>query len=244
MAQYSFGSGSLWGIPVSAAPTPAQFAVLQDVSVDFNFSLKELRGQFQFPVAVARGGGKITWKAKAAKINGAMLNSIFFNGTNATGLQTSQVNEAGTVAAATITVSNSATFLTDLGVTDSSGVQYTRVASGPVGTQYAVAAGVYTFNATQNAQVLALSYVYSTAGTGNTTTLTNQLMGNQTTFKMILGETFAVGGVNKQMVLTLNAAVANKLTIATKLEDFTIPEWDGEAFADSAGNIGTLALSE
>lgn len=244
--QYAFGSGSLFAIPAGANPTPVQFGALQDVSVDFNYSVKELRGQFQFPLMIARGAGKITWKSKAAKLYGAAMNSLFFNGTNATGLQTTVVDEAGTVTATVITVANSATWLTDLGVRNgATGTQYVRVASAPVaGVSYSVAAGVYTFAAGDNAAQMLISYVYTTAGSGNKTTITNQLMGNQTQFQMVLGETFAVAGVNKQLTLTLNACVANKWTLASKLEDFWIPEWDGEAFADQNNIVGYLAMSE
>jgi hypothetical protein len=244
MAQYGFGSGSLFGIPSGSNPTPVQFGGLQDVSVDFNFTAKELRGGFQFPIVVARGAGKIAWKAKSARLNGAALNNLFFGGTNATGLQTGQIAEAGTIPAGTpwqITVANSATWLTDLGVVNgTTGVSLTRVASGPTTGQYSVTAGVYTFaSADANTPVL-ISYVYTTAGTGNKTTITNQLMGAQTTFQMVLTETFQ----SKQLTLTLNACIANKWTIATKLEDFLIPEWDGAAFADNNNVVGTLALSE
>ncbi len=116
--QYAFGSGSLFAIPAGANPTPVQFGALQDVSVDFNYSVKELRGQFQFPLMIARGAGKIDWKCKAAKLYGAAMNSLFFNGTNAVGLQNTVVDESGTVAGTTITVANSATWLTDLGLPD------------------------------------------------------------------------------------------------------------------------------
>ena len=244
--QYAFGSGSLYAIPSGANPTPVQFGALQDVNVDFNFAVKELRGQFQFPLAIARGSGKITWKAKHARLYGAAINSLFFNGTNAVGLQTVVPDEAGTVAGTTITVANSATWLTDLGVRNGvSGVQYTRVASGPVaGVSYSVAAGVYTFAAGDVGVAMLISYVYTTAAVSNKTTITNQLMGNQTQFQMVLGETFAVAGTNKQLTLTLNACVANKWTLASKLEDFWVPEWDGEAYADLNNIVGTLALSE
>ena len=65
-------------------------------------------------------------------------------------------------------------------------------------------------------------------------------MGNQSTFQMVLGETFN----SKQFTLTLNACIANKWAVASKLEDFWIPEWDGEAYADNNNIIGTLAVSE
>jgi len=38
--------------------------------------------------------------------------------------------------------------------------------------------------------------------------------------------------------------VAQKLSLATKLDDFTIPEFDFLAFADASGNIGKIGLAE
>src|SRR5208283_697884 len=58
----AFGSGVLIG---TTSAGPLQFGTLQDVSVDFSFSLKSLMGQYQFPVAVARGAGKISGKEKS-----------------------------------------------------------------------------------------------------------------------------------------------------------------------------------
>lgn len=239
--QVSFGSGSVFAVPSGANPTPVQFGVLQDIAMDFSFSLKELRGQFQFPVALARGSGKATWKAKAAKLNAAAINSLFFNGTASTGLELTAINEVGTVAAAAVTVANSAFFQTDLGVVNSvTGVQYTRVASAPAVGQYTVAAGVYGFNATENATVMLFNYSYTAAAGGTKIQVVNQLMGNQTTFQMVFNEKFN----NQTVQFRFPAAVASKWTFGTKLEDFTIPEWDGEFTCDNAGNLCYLSTVE
>lgn len=239
--QVSFGSGSAFGIPSGANPTPVQFGVLQDIAFDFNFSIKELRGQFQFPVALARGAGKATWKAKAAKLNAAAVNSLFFNGTASTGLELTAISEVGTIATAAVTVANSAFFQSDLGCVNSvTGVQYTRVASAPAAGQYTVAAGVYGFNATENGTVMLFNYSYTAAAGGTKIQVVNQLMGNQTTFQMIFNEKFNGNTVQ----FRFPSAVANKWTFGTKLEDFTIPEWDGELSADNAGNIGYMSFVE
>jgi hypothetical protein len=60
-----------------------KFGALQDVSVDISFNLKELYGQNQFPLTIARGQGKIEGKAKFANLNGGMVNDLFFGQTNA-----------------------------------------------------------------------------------------------------------------------------------------------------------------
>jgi len=139
----AFGSGVLIG---TTSAGPLQFGTLQDVSVDFSFSVKSLMGQYQFPVAVARGAGKISGKAKFANIDGPILNTIFFGNTPATGETLWSYNEGATVGAAspyTATVANAANFDENLGVAyASSGLQLTPVVSSPAAGQYSVASGV------------------------------------------------------------------------------------------------------
>lgn len=246
MAQYSFGSGVLWGSRTDITPaTPIRFGTLQDVSVDFDFSLKELYGQFQFPVAVGRGTAKISGKAKVGSLNGLLINTLFFGQSQAPIQPLIAFQEAGTVAASTpfiITVANSATWTTDLGVINAvTGLPLTHVASGPATGQYSVAAGVYTFASADTGLAMVLSYEYQpVSGGGNLATITNQLLGSAPTFKATLYETFQ----GKQVVLNLNQCISSKLTIATKLDDFTMPEFDFMAFADAAGNVGTIGLAE
>jgi hypothetical protein len=71
----AFGSGVLIATPSGANATPVQFGALQDVSLDFSFASKQLFGQYQFPIAFARGEGKITGKAKFANIDGPLYNN-------------------------------------------------------------------------------------------------------------------------------------------------------------------------
>jgi len=78
--QLSFGSGAIWGERtdvIGSGIGPRQFGVLQDIQIDFDWSDKELYGQLQFPVAIARGQGKITGKAKFAQILGLLYSDIF-----------------------------------------------------------------------------------------------------------------------------------------------------------------------
>jgi len=98
--QLSFGSGALWGERtdvIGSGIGPRQFGVLQDIQIDFDWSDKELYGQLQFPVAIARGQGKITGKAKFAQILGLLYSDIFFGVTPATGQFAVSQLEAATV---------------------------------------------------------------------------------------------------------------------------------------------------
>ena len=60
------------------------------------------------------------------------------------------------------------------------------------------------------------------------------------TFRLDLNMQFR----SKQMLLRLNACVSNKLGLATKTDDYVIPEFEFEAFSDAAGNIGTFSVAD
>lgn len=244
--QYSFGSGVLYGRSlVSNVPTPVRFGALQGVSIDFSFTTKELYGQYQFPIALGRGTGKITGKADFAQFNAQAFNDLFFGLTNpATGQVVTAVAEAQSVSVANIiNPTNNTTFVRDLGVVlASDGSVYTRVSNAPVGQQYTCneTSGVYTFNNTQANAAVLLSYNYTDAANGKLISITNQLLGNSPQFMAVFTETFN----SKKLTVVLNACMSSKLSLVTKLEDFTIPAFDFQAFADAANAIGSISTAE
>ena len=79
MSQFIFGAGMMIAIPKKPTPTPRVLGTMQEVSVEFSGSTKELFGQHQFAEAVARGQQKIACKAKYAGINMNVYNEIYFN---------------------------------------------------------------------------------------------------------------------------------------------------------------------
>lgn len=234
-----FGSGTLWGVPTSANPTPAKLAALQSVSLDIAFSVKELFGQHNFPLTVARGTGKIGLKASSAAFQARAFNDLFFNGTMQSGRLMTALDESGTIPSPsgpyTITVSNSAQFVSDLGVIDTAtGSLLQRVASAPATGQYSVASGVYTFAAADAGKPVKISYQYNIAGSGQTIIIAQNLIGAAPKFKAVLSTKYD----GQQIDLQLNACVATKLSFATKQEDFAIPDFEFSAFADDAGEVG------
>ena len=243
--QYSFGSGVLYGRSLTNSPaTPVRFGALQGVTIDISFTTKELHGTFQFPLALGRGTGKITGKADFAQFNAQTFNDLFFGNANpSTGSIRTAVAEEATITSNTVTLSHNATFVADLGVVlASDGSIFTRVTSGPVGQQYSCneTTGVYSFNASQNAANVLVSYKYSDAANGKIITITNQLLGNSPTFSAVFTEVFE----SKSLTIVLNKCMSSKLSLVTKLEDFTTPDFSFAAFADAAGNIGTISLEE
>lgn len=247
MTIYSFGSGKLIGRRNDIANGPAvNFGLLQECSLDFTFTVKELYGQYQYPVAVARGTGKTTGKAKVASLSGVAYNALFFGNVLSAGQIGFAYAEAGAVPAVStyiITVANAATFLADYGVVYvANGIPFTKVAAAPTIGQYSVneTTGVYTFNASDANAAVLLSYSYNIAGTGEKITISNQLLGTNPTFQIAFGTTFQ----GKSATLMLNSCMSNKLSMGTKLEDFVTPEFDFNAFADASNVIGTMSFSE
>ncbi len=243
--QYSFGTGVLYGTSLTGSnPTPVRFGALQDVSLDFSFTTKELYGQYQFPLALGRGTGKITGKAGFAQFNAQAFNDLFFGaGSVASAATRTSVSEAQTVTANIVTATNGANFTADLGVVKASdGTVYTRVANTPTGQQYTLntTTGVYTFNSSQSNIPVLVSYTYADSTSGKKISINNQLLGNSSQFSAVFTETFN----SKSMTVVLNACMSSKLSLATKLEDFTIPAFDFMAFADAANAIGTISMEE
>lgn len=239
--QYSFGSGMLFGVRTDTTPnTPVKFGVLQDVSLDFSFTEKELRGQGSFALEIARASGKITAKAKFAQIFANAFNSLFFGVASTTGQVLMAISEAGTIPTTPfqITVTNSATFQDDLGVFKA-GVPMTKVASGPTTGQYSVATGVYTFAAADTGLAVSISYTY-TGATGFKATVTNASMGAPPTFSAWLQGIYN----SKQLVVKLPRCSSSKISLATKLEDWMIPEMDFSAMDDGSGNVAYWNYAE
>ncbi len=241
----AFGSGVLIATPSGANATPVQFGALQDVSLDFSFSSKQLFGQYQFPIAFARGEGKITGKAKFANIDGPLYNSCFFGQTLATGQKLWAYNEAGAVSTSSpynYTAANADNFDADLGVVyASSGLALTKVASAPAVGQYSVSAGVYSFSSGDAGRALLVSYSYtqSSSGSGSRALLANKVMGTAPTFQIDFYQTNPnIAGA--QWSLRLYNCVSTKLSVASKNQDFVVPEMDFEAFANAANSIGEI----
>ena len=243
-----FAAGRLWGIPTVdyqgnaiTVPTPVQFGTLQDISIDFGFDIKKLYGTKQFPDDIARGKGTITGKASTGKVNGALLNSLFFGQTLTAGQLNDYTDLTGTAVPTTPftitpTPPSSGVWASDLGVTGSTGVPLTRVASGPTAGQYSVAAGVYTFAAADVALVMYINYNYTaTSTTASKGTMVNPFMGSTPAFQAEILLPGSTAGVYTSF--TMLKCVSNKLTIATKLDDYAIPSLSWECSADSFGNF-------
>jgi hypothetical protein len=238
-----FGSGNFYGTSTASNSTPRKVVTMQDISFDLSYATKQLFGQNSFPVDVRRGEAKFGGKAKFANVNGAALNDLFYNQTATIGQLLASVSEAGSIPASVsyiVTVANSATFDTDLGVIyATTGIPFTKVASAPTVGQYSVAAGVYTFAAADASTAVYIDYLYTSATGGTKIALSNQAMGLTPFFTGVF--TSNVSG--KIVTLKLNQCTSSKLSFSTKIEDYGIHELDIEIMADAGNNIGTLSIS-
>jgi len=236
-AEYFFGAGTLWGFPnagnLGTAPSPRKFGVLQGVDLQISGDFKELYGNKQFPVDVARGKIKVTGKAKYGTVDGKQLNDIFYGQTSITGRKIVVEDESQTVAAASATVTHSANFIEDWGVIDgANGVQMDYINTPTLADQYSQAAGVYTFAASMNGVVVLISYTY-TDTSGHTFSVTNQAMGYAPQFQILLHEVYK-GVVTDQLWYS---CMSGKIAWQTKNEDYVIPEIDIQMFADATGRV-------
>lgn len=245
--QYFFGSGALYGRQTGVSnPTPIRFGALQNATVEFNFTNKSLYGQYQFPLDTARGSCKITGKATFGALNGAAFNNLFFGETLGTTPTFTAIDEAQTVLANAVTVTNAATYVGDLGVINATDGQLlmTRVAATPSGTgNYAVneTTGVYTFNSAMNNKSVQVSYDYTgAAGAGNNVVIDNNLTGSGPVFLMVLAGSLK----GNAMRMKLNACMSSKLGLGTKLDDYMTPDFEWESYADTTGNIGAMSFAQ
>jgi hypothetical protein len=253
---YVFGSCDIFGVPLQDAsgnaivnPTPIRLGAVQEVGLDFSGDIKELYGQLQFAVVIARGKVKVTGKAKGAVINGQALNTLFLGQGIVAGTQGAvYTDNTGTVVPGTpyqitVTPPNAGTFVQDMGVVNASGIPMTAVASAPTTGQYAVSgAGVYTFAAADTGINMFISYQYTaTVALAKKLHVQNLAMGAAPIF----GAYFVGAFQGKRFLVKIYNAVSQKLTLlSTKIDDYNIPEFDFSAQADSSGNVADIYTQE
>lgn len=245
MAQYVFGTGQFYAVPQGGG-APLRFGALQDVGVDFSGDTKTLHGQYQYPLDAARGKTKIEWKASSGQIDVDSFNQVYFGQTVTTGQKRQVFNEEANVPANpgpyTITVANAATFFMDLGVYDqTTGLPLKQVTAAPAAGQYSVnpTTGVYTFAAADAGKPMFFNYLYTDAANGKTLDIDNVLMGTTPKFQLVLSQVYN----GKTITMVLYAAVAEKLGLPLKQDDYLISDISGQAYANDAGKVGFITTT-
>lgn len=232
-----------------ADPTPFNVGYVNELSIDISFETKDLYGQNQFPLVVARGTAKTTGKMKAATLSGRALNTVLYGGTWTTGTQYFMgANPATAIPATpftiTPTVPNSGTFDADLGVTNAStGEPLTLVTGTPTAGEYSQSAGVYTFSSADNVSgvsvIINFAYKVSSGEPGQFQVIQNNLIGTTPTFQLDYATTL----YGSTYYVRLYRCVGSKVQLQHKTTDYAMPEYDFSFFANPAQEIGMVSLA-
>ena len=248
--QALFGPGILFVTRTDVAnSTPCNIGYINEFSIDISFDTKQLYGQNQYALLAARGTAKSTGKMKAATLSGNALNTVLIGGSWTAGTEYNLTSTAATVVPATPfqitpTVPSSGIWNSDLGVINAAtNLPLTLVTGTPSAGQYAVAAGVYTFASADHVSgisvIISFSYTWTTGSTGQNMVIANQLIGTTPTFQLdyktiLFGATY---------YLRLYQAIGGKTAFAHKLNDFMMPEYDFDFFANAQQQIGIISLA-
>lgn len=260
-----FGAGVLFATPLFdasgtaiAIPSPVQFGIVQDITIDDSAEIKELFGDKQYAVDIGRGKAKLMIKCKQAEINAALFNSLYYGQGLVRGYDAVHADPSGSVVptgagatAVNIVVPNSGSgiFVADLGVQDGNGNPYTRVATGPTGGQYSLVTGVnssgatYQFSDLDVGKTAFISYQYSNAAlpaTGQVMTVKNIPMGQVPVFA---AQFFNSRNGHTQW-RRFPQCVATKLSMDFKNDDFVIPDFEISCFADANNVVQQFAFTE
>lgn len=241
---FGFGSGWMFMTPASGLVTPVRIGVMQNVSMEFSFDEKPLHGQNQFPEAIARGKAKCSCKCAFAQIDSKAIATVFLGGTPVAGEEIVVDLEAQT-GTTTVTVAGATTFISDLGVFYSATAQpLNQVNAGSETTgSYSVTQtggnkGKYIFGTGDSGVALLFSYKKTDGTNGFKTTVANQAMGSYVTFQTdLFQQNPTVSGTGNQWGARLYKCGSNKLSLATKQDDWTIPDMDFSVYANAAGNV-------
>ena len=120
-----------------------------------------------------------------------------------------------------------------------------RVAAGAEATgKYSVnqTTGTYTF-AVGDEVALLFSYSNAQTATGQQLQVTNQMLGTNPTFQLDY-YTSLNQPTAKPFGARLFNCVADKVSLATKLEDFMMPEIDFQVFANNSGSVMNFDFPE
>lgn len=245
----NFGIGAVLLNPLAgnlpANPTPHQGQTIQDFSLDIDQKLVSLMGQYKFPDDVAPSDMSIKGKFQIGRQDYDMFNNTIFADNRAVGGMIGVYNETHPIPTTpfSVTVTGSATFLTDLGVIyvgapPAGNTQaLMRVTGTPTTGQYAVSAGVYTFAAADTGLSIAISYTQTNTTTGFVVSVNNQLQGYGPVFSVTFLEkyTLASSASGSPGVIYLPQCRFSKLNQDFKRNEYVKPQMEFEAFPNAAG---------
>jgi hypothetical protein len=243
--QYAFDVGHLFVTP-SVGASPVRVGSLRGVQIDIERSLTLERLAFQVPVKAAHRETRLKGRAKMATINGAIFAELFFGKATTPG-STKGVDGCpqtipGSPYQLQITPPAGGTFYMDLGVLFASNAvpqELTRVSGSPGANEYSLSGDTYTFSSADTGKEILVSYAY-TVSTGKRLTITNPYWIEAPTFKV--AGFIPYGG--KQLFMEFPGCVSEHLSIATVLENWTIPDFTFEVISPDGVQVGILSTAE
>lgn len=186
MGIVKFSTGLVAFKPTGTNQTPQQIGICSDISVDFSQEKILVYGQKKVAVDSYDGKLEIKGSLKMMQWGAATYAALVSGATTTTGSKVGIMDEQFTIPTTPFqaTVANGATFYEDLGVLNvTTGLAMVVVASAPTTGQYMYsAAGLYTFAAADTGNVVRISYSYTAAAVGKTTTYVNALMNQSTQY--------------------------------------------------------------
>lgn len=258
----AFGPGILIVTRTDITPViPVNVGFAQELTLDFAGTTKQLYGQKQYPLVAARATIKATGKWKAAVVSGIAWNNAFYGqgAASSAAFSTSMFNwnvdstYTSSTTVGTVQVGSSLTFEADLGVryaTSALPLQRTTTGNETTG-RYSVAStqpGLYTFgggdgNTTASAPVnFKITYTNTTA-TGQNLIVTNQTIGTSPTFQLDY-YTSLNQPTAKPFAVRVYQCLASKHAMPFKLEDFMMPEFDFDIFANASDQVVNYVFPE
>lgn len=236
----TYNLGVLYGVPNVSNPTPIPIASLKGCKVGIKQSKKGFRGNQRDLIDVGDGARDWSIEIDSADFRAEALKLVVPGGTTVTGGRLVAIAEGPTTIPGTpfqVTVSQSANWAEDAGVLDlTAGVWMTRGATATGTGVYSVAAGVYTFNTSDASHVVYISYAYTSASLGRTTTISNSIQSASTPFKLRVYDPYQVrGGTIRLAGLDFYSVHFEELSLDFKVEDFAAFGLKGVASQDMIG---------
>lgn len=211
---------------------------LQEASIKFDGSIKEMFGAGAHSEDAAGGSRKIQGTFKVGQIKGGQLAELFFGTTGTAGRVVPVIDFGGTAGTAPTsnTVNVGHTNITDLGVDSAvDGFPMDRVASAPTAGQYSVveSTGVYTFAAGDpRAASVRPSFRYTDSSAGKSYEMGNPLLGTIADSEAMLWNP----RFTKDMGVIMYHAVITSLDLPRKREEYGEATMAYSCFNDPAKN--------
>lgn len=243
MKQTMFSAGRLFAVGLDTGPE--EFALLQNVNIDFTRDPKELWGEREFSEVIANGMTRIAGRCSQGRVFGSLYANAFFRETVTAGSVGFADHEAQTIPGSgyfTIDVDNAADWTDDLGVYFTvTGDRLTYNANGPAAAgEYSVVAGTYTFHSADAGNAVKIDYLYDSTD-GKMFTINNQLMGTAPSFKMVLFNPGRTRTGAAPFVFVLNSVIPTKFSLPFRMSEFALPEFDFIGSADESDVIGLMS---